>query len=765
MKKIIKKLFTPFAVFAMALGIAVSVNAQKDVVGARAAPTTVTVVRSDFSGGPGYVKGTWSKGGISGEGVIYFDAKQYIQVSTTAGRQPYPHNTTATPGPITNISVTMPGTGSLRSLTPRVSSTAAVTSHTGGTALTAQTFTSNTQTLSWTISSADNIRYFQLVPGGNTNWASFSFTYEEVSQEFGLLDHITLDTANAKLNYYVGDAFNLSGLSVTAYDTVGFTKILSSGYTSDYDGYTFSQGDIGTKLVTVSYTEGEVTVTETFSINVAAAPVLQKFSKVTSLSQLHLGAQYVIAGTKSDVVWVMSTIQSANNRTAITATMNGSDIVETDQTQIFLLEEGSIDNTFAFKSINGDTSNQYIYSASSSNNYLRSKATIDGNASWRIGIDSGVISMISQGTNTRNNLRFNSQHNLFASYTGGQNAIDLYLDETTIPNPDAPSVVITSTDPRLSVGETATLVATTENAEGVLVSWSSSNELVATINSSTGLVTGVAVGSATITAKITVDEVDYTHTLVITIVPAYINADIATILEGDNVKTVAYTGIARIKGWGTSGADSSAGEYGNMLLVDLIGGAEIEVYGATANQSALVYSGTTGEYTYQSQTSFLTDDLTKDLAVGDVIEFVGVRNDYKDAKQLNLVILSQVSAYDEAEVFANWLMDHESGDIVTLDCEDKFLNAWDIWDTLSADAQDSFMNHADFADAVARIRMWAAANGFDWDVDFVGDSGSHLQITTVTNSPEKALQGVLIIGVFGLTTLMGYYFLRKRRVI
>jgi hypothetical protein len=436
MKKIIKKLFTPFAVFAMALGIAVSVNAQKDVVGARAAPTTVTVSRSDFSGGSGYAKGTWSKGGISGEGVIYFTSTSYIQVSTTTGRQPYPHNTTATPGPITNISVTMPGSGTLRSLTPRVSSTAAVTSHTGGTALTAQTFTSNTQTLSWTISSADNIRYFQLVPGGNTNWASFSFTYEEVSQEFGLLDHITLDTANAKLNYYVGDAFNLSGLSVTAYDTVGFTKILSSGYTSDYDGYTFSQGDIGTKLVTVSYTEGEVTVTATFSINVAAAPVLQKFSKVTSLSQLHLGAQYVIAGTKSDVVWVMSTIQSANNRTAITATMNGSDIVETDQTQIFLLEEGSIDNTFAFKSINGDTSNQYIYSASSSNNYLRSKATIDGNASWRIGIDSGVISMISQGTNTRNNLRFNSQHNLFASYTGGQNAIDLYVDLTSIVSDD-----------------------------------------------------------------------------------------------------------------------------------------------------------------------------------------------------------------------------------------------------------------------------------------------------------------------------------------
>jgi len=432
MNTFLRKLITPVAVFAASLGVALAMTGQREVVGAEAAPTTVTVVRDDFSGGSGYAEGTWSKGGISGAGVIYFTATTYIQVSTTSGRQPYPHNTTATPGPITNISVTMPGSGTLRTLTPRVSSTAAVTSHTGGTALTAQTFTSNTQTLNWTIPSADNIRYFQLVPGGNTNWASFSFTYEEVSQEFGVLDHITLDTTNAKLNYYVGDTFTLSGLAVTAHDTVDFTKILSSGYTSDYDAYTFSQGDIGTKLVTVSYTEGEVTVTESFNINVAAAPVLQKFTKVTSLSQLHLGAQYVIAGTKSDVVWAMSTIQSTNNRTAITATMNGSDIVETDQTQMFLLEEGSVDNTFAFKSINGDASNQYIYSASSSSNYLRSQATIDGNASWRISIDSGVISMISQGSFTRNVLMLNSSSALFASYTGGQTEIDLYVDLTSI---------------------------------------------------------------------------------------------------------------------------------------------------------------------------------------------------------------------------------------------------------------------------------------------------------------------------------------------
>lgn len=649
------------------------VGSNKAAIQTKAASTTVTVTRDDFEGGSGYSLGTWSKDGISGEGVIYFTTKAYIQVSTK--NQPYPHNLTPTPGPITSISVTMPGSGTIRSLTPRLSATAAVTTTSAGTALSTQTFASTTATLTWDIDVSQNYRYFHLVPGGNTNWASFTFTYEEVTEEFGELDHIELDTSNAKLSYYVGDEFTLDGLSVSAYDTEGISKILTSGYMSNYDGYTFVEGDIGTKIVTISYTEASVTKTATFNISIEAAPVLQEFVKISSTSQLHVGAQYVIAATKDGVVWMMSTIQTGNNRIAKTALMNGSNIIENDETQIFELVEGSVANTFAFKAINGDTANQYIYSAGSDKNYLRSQSTIDGNASWLISFTGGVASLVSQGTNTRNTLKFNASSNLFASYASGQIDVDLYLDETTMPDPNAPSIAITSTDPQLSVGGTAALVATTENAEDAVVSWSSSNEAVATVNSSTGLVTGVGVGSATITAKITVNEIDYTHTLVINIIPDYINADIATILEGDDVKTIAYTGIARIKGWHTTGADPSPGQYGNMLLVDLIGGAEIAVYGATANQSALVFNGTTGLYTYTSQNTFLINELTKDLAVGDVIEFVGIRSDFKGEKELNLVILGLVSEHDEAEVFANWIMGHEGGDVVTLECQDKFSDA------------------------------------------------------------------------------------------
>jgi len=427
-----KKLGFLIVTGAMVLGVGLTLS-NRGSNEVRAESTTVTVTRDDFTGESGYALGTWSKGALSGEGVIYFTTTSYIQVSTTAGRQPYPYNLVAAPGPITSISVTMPGAGSLRTLTPRMSASAPVSSPTGGTALEVKTFTSTTETLTWTISSGLNYKFFQLVPGGNTNWANFQITYEESVQEFGTLDHIDLDTTNAKLNYYVGDTFTMDGLTVIAYDTVDYSKILSSGYTSDFDGVTFASQHLGTQTVTVSYTEGAITKTAIYDIEVEEMPDWQMFTKVTSLSDLHVGANYVIGGTKSDVVWAMSTIQSANNRTAIEATMNGAVIVETEDTQIFVLEEGIVADTYAFKAVNGDTAGQYIYAASSEKNYLRSQETNDANGSWAIEISGGITSATAQGNFTRNQLKLNSSSALFAAYNNGQEDIDLYLDLNSVP--------------------------------------------------------------------------------------------------------------------------------------------------------------------------------------------------------------------------------------------------------------------------------------------------------------------------------------------
>jgi phi13 family phage major tail protein len=77
-----------------------------------------------------------------------------------------------------------------------------------------------------------------------------------------------------------------------------------------------------------------------------------------------------------------------------------------------------------------------------------------------------------------------------------------------------PEVVLNRSNIELTVGETATLVATTTPA-GKTVTWSSSSSTYATV--ADGVVTAEAAGTATITAQITVDGVNYTDTCAVTV--------------------------------------------------------------------------------------------------------------------------------------------------------------------------------------------------------------------------------------------------------
>jgi hypothetical protein len=78
--------------------------------------------------------------------------------------------------------------------------------------------------------------------------------------------------------------------------------------------------------------------------------------------------------------------------------------------------------------------------------------------------------------------------------------------DSTAPNDGPAEIAITAVDTLRSVGATATLTAVVRNVRhevmpGVSVSWESSNPTIATVIATTGLVTAVANGSATITAR------------------------------------------------------------------------------------------------------------------------------------------------------------------------------------------------------------------------------------------------------------------------
>ncbi len=85
--------------------------------------------------------------------------------------------------------------------------------------------------------------------------------------EFGTLDHIEVNIGTAKTEFSQGDAFSSEGIVATAYDTTGIAKVLSEGFTVDINEGTLLN-EIGSKVVTVSYTLGDVTKTDTYTIEV-----------------------------------------------------------------------------------------------------------------------------------------------------------------------------------------------------------------------------------------------------------------------------------------------------------------------------------------------------------------------------------------------------------------------------------------------------------------------------------------------------------------
>jgi hypothetical protein len=80
------------------------------------------------------------------------------------------------------------------------------------------------------------------------------------------LVNITVNTSNAKTNYWLNDPLNTSGLIVTAYYEDSSSKTVFSYTTNPEDETTLNTP--GTNTITVSYTENEITKTTTYDVTV-----------------------------------------------------------------------------------------------------------------------------------------------------------------------------------------------------------------------------------------------------------------------------------------------------------------------------------------------------------------------------------------------------------------------------------------------------------------------------------------------------------------
>lgn len=93
-----------------------------------------------------------------------------------------------------------------------------------------------------------------------------------------------------------------------------------------------------------------------------------------------------------------------------------------------------------------------------------------------------------------------------------------------------------------------------------------------------------------------------------------------------------------IKGFGSKEASltedsSNGGAYGNMFLTDLDGKGSYQVYGATAESTAIAWNGTT--YAFTNPKTWKENEVSKALKVGDTVEFDVFRCDYNGTLEIN----------------------------------------------------------------------------------------------------------------------------------
>ncbi|MBQ5944627.1 MAG: DNA/RNA non-specific endonuclease [Bacteroidales bacterium] len=149
------------------------------------------------------------------------------------------------------------------------------------------------------------------------------------------------------------------------------------------------------------------------------------YTLVTDLADLTVGSEVIIAN--ENATKAISTTQNNNNRAAVDVTRDGNTIPNpSPAVQVFTLEKGTVANTVSFSTGEG-----YIYAAASDANYLRTETTKSGNSSWSVSISEGVATVVAQGSNTRNNLRYNTNNgnpifNAYAETSSVKEKVSIY---------------------------------------------------------------------------------------------------------------------------------------------------------------------------------------------------------------------------------------------------------------------------------------------------------------------------------------------------
>ena len=207
-----------------------------------------------------------------------------------------------------------------------------------------------------------------------------------------------------------------------------------------------------------------IVTSQPYKINPAGGGGSGPFTLVTDATTLEAGDEIIfVSSGETGSAEAMSTTQNTNNRGVAAVTVSNSLTVSaTDETQIFTLQGGT--GAWYFYTGSG-----YIYAASSSGNQLKTEGVADENAKATISISNdGEATVVFQGSNSRDNLRYNSSNNphIYSCYAESSTQAKPFIYRRSgVPSTD-PRLEISPESQTISDAAPASLTITGENING-----------------------------------------------------------------------------------------------------------------------------------------------------------------------------------------------------------------------------------------------------------------------------------------------------------
>ncbi len=280
--------------------------------------------------------------------------------------------------------------------------------------------------VAWTVTSDADESTFDSNRGIHYGTGSVAVSYLRLTTS-GISGTITQIKVNAS-----GASGTTSKLNVT----VGGTAFGSQqSLTSTATDYTFTGSASGQIVVTLSQTRAQKalyvkSIAVTYSTSGSGGggddPIDDPtgdgtYELVTNASTLADGDLIIITSSKNDGdAFAMGAQTNANYRDLAAITIAGKTTTPGSDVQILTLEGTS--GAWYF-----NTGSGYLYASSNSKNYLGTKPTKDNNAKASIGIDSKTheATIVFQGSNSHNNIRYNAQDTRFSCYDGETTTLPL----------------------------------------------------------------------------------------------------------------------------------------------------------------------------------------------------------------------------------------------------------------------------------------------------------------------------------------------------